>query len=367
MRRSFLRKTATLVAVVSLLALGTLVFGALAFGGSDRAATYTVLVGEQSRPPAGTPKGATLNRFFPNRLQVTAGDKVTFNSFGFHTVTHLAGGKPQPVFAPDPANGVYEAIVDDAGEPFYFGGKPKFVYNVPGLAPSGPPRISKGTPANSGPLTSETKKPATFTFTFPKPGVYTLVCAIHRGMKLQVVVKAKGAKVPSAEDVAALAKAQTEAAWQKAKALHAAKPAANTVYMGIGGDTSLLDFLPDVTRVKVGTTVTFVNRAPSEVHNVAFGPIKYMEKFSKETDFFPESPTSENQVTPVLLYGTDAPGTYVHDHANHGNGFLVTPLADGVAGGLPNTSKITFTKAGRYRFICFLHGPDMSADIVVTK
>ena len=56
-----MRKAAAMLA-----GLGLLVFAQLAFGGAHQAATWDVAVGEQGKPPAGTPKGATLNQFFPS-------------------------------------------------------------------------------------------------------------------------------------------------------------------------------------------------------------------------------------------------------------------------------------------------------------
>lgn len=136
---------------------------------------------------------------------------------------------------------------------------------------------------------------------------------------------------------------------------------------GPGGVTTILDFLPALTTVKEGTTVRFVNRAPSEPHNVGLGPLKYFEAFMKRTDLFPAGPGSKNQVTPVFVYGSDPPGTPYDGASHHGNGFFATPLADGLKGGLPNAVSVTFAKAGKYHFICMLHGPDMAADIRVTR
>jgi plastocyanin len=191
-------------------------------------------------------------------------------------------------------------------------------------------------------------------------------------MEMSIVVKPKGAAVPSAEDVAATIKAETAVAWEKGKPLAATKPPARTVIVGIdgrrgsGGRTTILDFLPALSQIKAGTTVTFVNRAPSEPHNVALGPLKYIEKFQKQTDLFPMGPGSKNQVTPVFVYGSDPRGT-AYDGANHGNGFFATGLSDGLRGGLPNAIRVTFTNPGKYHFICMIHGPDMAADIRVTK
>jgi plastocyanin len=351
------RKTAVLVLVVA----------GLAFAGAANAATWTVKAGETTKPPAGTPKGTTLNQFFPGQLQVNAGDNVTFQTLTFHTVSYL-GGKSQgpPPFLPDPQKTLYEGITDSDGAEFYFNGMMKFVYNTTVFAPTGPKTISGRMPTNALVFSPNGKTPGKVSYAFPKVGTYLVVCQIHPGMKMTVVARAKGATVPTADDVAGVQKVETDAAWAKAKAFGAAKIPANTVYMGIGGKTTLLDFKPDVLRVKAGTTVNFVVKAPSEAHNVAFGPLKYMDQFSKQTDLFPAGPGAPNQGPPVFFYGTD-PGPYVYDGTNHGNGFMVTPLRDGVPGGLPATSRVTFTKPGKYHYICFLHGPDMAADIVVTQ
>jgi plastocyanin len=353
--------------IVVVAVLGVLVTGQLAFGGSTQATTWNVQVGEQGKPPAGTPKGTTLNQFFPGKLAINAGDKVTFTSFAFHTVTYL-GGKPRPpLVLPDPEKGTYEGILDAAGQPFYFNGMPKFVYNGAAFGPYGPRTISGRTPASSGAIFAQSpRKPAQVTFTFPQTGSFKLLCAIHPGMEVSVVVKPRGAGVPSTEAVAARAKAETDAAWAKAKALAAAAVPSGTVTMGIGGKTAILDFLPAVTRVKAGSTVSFVNRSASEVHNVVLGLPKYIRRFGKQTDLFPLGPNAKNQTTPILVYGSD-PKPLTFEAGIHGNGFFAGPLTDGTAGGLPAATRITFTSPGRYRFICFIHGPDMAADVVVTK
>lgn len=357
-----MRKAAAAV----LVGLGVLVFAQLAFGRADQAATWNVAVGEQARPPAGTPKGATLNQFFPARLAINAGDKVTFTSFGFHTVSYLAGKAAPPPVGPAPGS-TYSGINDSAGQPFYFDGKPAFAYTPSVFAPAGQGTVAGKTPASSGAIVATSpKKPGKATFTFPKAGNFKILCQIHPGMEMTVTVKPKGATVPSADDVAARIKTETDAAWAKAKVLEEKRVPAGTITMGIGGKTTILDFLPAVTRVKVGATVRFVNRSSSEIHNVGFGPLKYIDGFMKQTDLFPMGPGAKNQVTPAFIYGSDPPGT-AFDGTNHGNGFFATPLADGARGGLPNSQRVTFTAPGKYHFICMLHGRDMAADVIVTK
>ena len=353
-------------------ALTSLVAAQLALGGPSQSAAYTVLVGEQTRPPAGTPKQVSLNQFFPGRLTVAAGAKVTFSSFGFHTVTYLAG-KPFPAFLGPAAGQTYTGPSDAAGQPFFFQDKQKFTYNAPLLAPSGPKAIS-GAPASAGILAPQNpKKPATATYTFPKTGQYKLLCLIHPHMEMTVVVRSAGATVPTPDEVAAEAKAETTAAWAKAKAFAKITPPRNTIYMGVdspqasGGRTTLLDFLPATTTVKAGTTVKFVVKAGTEAHNAGFGPVKYLNNLIKTTDLLPFGPGAPNQVTPFFVYGSDPPRTPFEGSSMHGNGFYATPLLDGIPAPPPNQYSVTFATPGRYHFICMLHGPDMAADIRVTK
>jgi plastocyanin len=348
----------------------TVVLGVLAVVGSAQAASWQVAAGEQTRPPAGTPKGATLNAFFPAKLTINAGDSVTFSSVTFHTVTY-PGGKPLPaLFLPDPGKGTYDGLNDAAGEPFYFDPLPKLIYNGAAFAPAGGKSIVAGVTTSSGVLSPPGPKapPAKATFTFPKAGVFQFFCTVHPGMKATVAVKAAGTPVPlSAAQVTSKALTDTSAAWAKAKALAAAPVPKNTVYVGVGGSTTILGFSPRVLTVKAGTTVTFLNHSPSEPHNVTFGPKKYLLSFSKTTDLFPGGPGSKNQVTPLFPYGTEPKGGYTFDGSNHGNGFFSTPLTTGSPlVPLPHAAKVTFSTAGTYKYICFLHGADMAGTVVVT-
>ena len=101
--------------------------------------------------------------------------------------------------------------------------------------------------------------------------------------------------------------------------------------------------LPKQLTVKAGTTVNFVNKSPSEPHNVAFGPKKYIEGLMKKVDLIPAGPSSPNQAPPFFPYGSEPPGGYTYDGANHGNGFLTTPLTDNQPGvpprGLPPAAR----------------------------
>ena len=338
---------------------------------SARAATtYTVYLGEFAPPPASLRKiPGTINQFLPSKLVIAAGDSVTFSSNSFHSATYSP--KPIPLFVPDPAKGTYAGLTDAAGNPFYFDDLGKLIYNPLAFGPFGPKTISGKTPASSGAMGPQGPKdpPATATYAFPKPGTYTLFCTLHPGMKGTVVVKPAGSAVPKTPDqVKAQALQLQTAAYPKAIALNNTKVAApNTVAMGVGGGVAMIAFYPKVLKVKAGTTVTFVNKSASEVHNIVLGPKKYIEQFSKKTDLLPTAPKSPNQVTPVLPYGTD-PKPFTYEGATtHGNGFFVTPLTSGAPIGLPHSSRVTFSTPGTYKYFCWIHGPDMGGTIVVTQ
>ena len=344
---------------------------ALVAAGQAVAANYKLYLGEQTRPPKGTPKGATLDMFLPGKVTIVAGDSITFSSASFHTVTYAP--KPLALFLGDPGKAKYAGFADAAGAPFWFNGLAKLIYHPAAFGPFGPTTISGTTATSSGALSptgnGPNAKPATFTYTFPKAGTYKLFCTVHPGMKATVVVKPAGTAAPlTPTQVQSEALQAVAAGWVKAKAeAAAAKPPAPTVDMGVGSTVALLAYLPSTLRVKVGTTVTFVNRSPSEVHNVVFGPKKYIEKLQKTTDLFPMGPTAPNQVAPVLLHGSEPVGHYTYDGTNHGNGFLSTPVTAGAAAApLPHSNKVTFTKAGTYKYFCWIHGPDMGGTIVVT-
>ena len=338
--------------------------------GAAGAATWQVNLGQTARPPAGTPKEAFLNQFFPGRLQVNVGDKVRFTSATFHTATFLAGKPRLALFLPDPAGAKYEGINDAAGNPFWFNGLAKLIYNLSAFGPVGGPAIPGKGVVSTGVLSpGPNGKPVSATLTFAKVGSYKLVCNLHPGMEGIVVVRAKGVAVPSAASVKKVADAETAAAWAKATPLAATKVPANTVYTGVGGKTTLLAMLPKQLEVKTGTTVNFVNKAPSEPHNVVFGPKKYIEGLMKKVDLFPTGPGTPNQAPPFFPYGSEQGGSYTYDGANHGNGFMSTWLTDNQPGvpprGLPGAVKVRFTKAGKFGYFCLLHGPDMAGTIVV--
>jgi plastocyanin len=355
---------------------------ALGSAAQASARTWTVLAGEPNpgKPPAGVPKTVSLNQFLPSGLTIHAGDKVKFTTKAFHTASFLGTHSRSefPLAFPDPAKTTYSGIPNDAaGNPFWFNGMAKFIYN-PGvftLTPTGSPAVTDANVHSSGLLFGGPpgQSRGSFTFSFPKTGTYKVICLVHPGMQGKIVVKPAGAPIATPKAAQARVAKQLAASWVAAKALAAKTPPANTVYVGEGGKTTLLTFLPAKLTVKAGTTVTFLNDSPSEPHNVAFGPRDWLQPFEAAVDLFPLGPpgqTVPNQFAPYFVYGSEAPGGYTYTGTNHGNGVLLTPLTDDQPGdppaGLPGSVQVTFTVAGTYHYYCQIHGPTMSGDIEVT-
>jgi plastocyanin len=347
---------------------------ALAFAGQAGAANHTVWAGPGflKAPPAGAPKSGDANLFFPRRLEVHVGDTVTFKSDGFHTATYLGAHKATefPIFLPAVDKSTYSGVADAGGSAFYFNGMPKFAYNVPQVfAPVGSNVIAGGGDVHSSGILDKKG----YTFRFAKPGDYVFRCLIHSMMTVHVVVKPRAAHVQSASDLLKASAAELGSAIATAKKLDKIAPTdPNTVYAGVGkqvpgGSIELMAFKPQKLRVKVGTTVTFQLNSPMEIHNMVFGPLDYLEQSFKALDLVPAGPGQANQVWPFFFYGTDPAqaGVYTYSGTNHGNGFFATPLMGPVGSPLPQTLKIRFTAVGAFKYICGVHGEEMSGEIDV--
>jgi plastocyanin len=337
------------------------------------AATWQSWLGEPSAAPSGTPKGATLNQFLPRAIKIRVGDKIKYSTQTFHTASYVGTAAAGPPFLPDTSGATYSGLTDSSGTPFWFNGLPKFIYNVQVFLPVGSPAVTPGAIHSTGAIGASDAGPGTATLSFPKVGTYQMVCLLHPGMVQTVTVKAKKKKVKVDTQVAVrtrIAK-ETTAGWARATAAANTPVPSNTVFAGVdSGQTTLLSFLPATLTVPVGTTVNFVNMSPSEPHNMGFGPQAWIDGFMTQTDLFPAPPGSPNQAPPLLIYGSDPPGVYVHTGSNHANGFMASGLTDDQPGdppnGLPGGAAFKFTTPGTYHYYCLLHGPDMSGDIVVT-
>ncbi|MGH2947107.1 MAG: plastocyanin/azurin family copper-binding protein [Solirubrobacteraceae bacterium] len=255
-------------------------------------------------------------------------------------------------------------VRDAAGADLWFNGQPAIVPNMQVFAPTGGKVVDGSKVVGSGVPMDGPAKP--FKVRFPKKGTYTMLCAIHPGMKARVKVKRAGADVPSAKRDAKRMKKQARAASKLAKRLMAGKgtPGGDTVRAGNDHKgVATLAFFPDSATVKAGEAVTFeMSKGSTEIHNVAFGPQEYIGGLA-QSFFGPQG------MDPMTAYPSDPPGTALAlDGANHGNGYLNTGILDAIAGTpQPDKATVTFAKPGTYAYYCVVHGAAMKGSVTVTS
>src|SRR5213082_1030677 len=227
------------------------VLAALGLAGQAGAANVVVWAGPGflKAAPAGAPKTADANLFFPQRVVVHVGDTVTFKSQEFHTATYLGSHKASEfqIFLPAADKSTYTGINDAAGAPFWFNGQVLFQYNVPQIfLPVGSNKVAGGTAVHSAGILDKKGYP----FKFTKPGDYVFRCLIHPMMSVHVIVKAKTAAIQPQAKLLAASAAELSAAVTTAKALDKEVPSApNTVYAGVGkavagGSIEIMGFRP---------------------------------------------------------------------------------------------------------------------------
>jgi plastocyanin len=330
------------------------------------AATKNVYAGT---PPKGLLKGvppfAVDNAFYPKRVAVHAGDSVRFNTLGFHNVLFVPeGDDAPPLFAPNPAAPVNGAT-DAAGNLMWFNGQPSIAPNPLVVAPAGGKVVDGSELVGSG-LPAEDGPPKPYKLRFPKTGNYTLICSIHPGMKVNVQVKNKRARIASAKQDQRRIRKQAKAAAKLAKGLVAGKgvPGGNTIRAGNDkAGVATIAFFPAKKTVKVGDTVTWeMSPRSTEIHNVAFGPQAYVQNLARNF-------LGPQGLDPMTAYSSEPPGaSLVYDAANHGNGYLNTGSLDPEAASpFPQNASITFTKAGTYTYYCVVHGAEMKGTVTVTS
>jgi plastocyanin len=138
---------------------------------ADGSSTWQVL----NVPSAGQ---ADVMQFLPPKLQIAAGDTVSWNNPTLvpHTVTFL-GGTPAP-----------ELITPEFGA----AGPPTLVLNPKVLFPTPPSKTYEGAGyVNSGFIGAGPEATAgkTFSLTFTKPGTYTYLCVLHADLGMTGVIE----------------------------------------------------------------------------------------------------------------------------------------------------------------------------------
>ncbi len=359
------------------LALASAAACALVVPGAAAAASKSVALGPPlKKAPAGVPKDADINQFFPSQIKVHAGDSVKFVPFGFHLVNFPKQGEAPPPLASLDATKPIAGANDAAGQPFWFNGMgTPVIPAIVGLG-SGSGKSYTGTQElGSGFPTGEKPKP--FVVKFPKAGTFTYYCVLHPGMKGTVTVVAKSKKVPSAKADAARAVKQLAKGIVSLKKLDKQKAPAGTVVAGpdAKGGPVLFRYTPSALTTKVNTPVTLtMSDGTTEDHTFTFAKDVKAAGKSADKTFIGPLPGTGTAGPPTLgfdpkwAFSTEAPGApVVLDGTNHGDGVVNSGVLDG-DGKTPFPQKFTvsFSKPGTYSYFCAIH-TFMTGKITVTQ
>ncbi|MBC5829205.1 MAG: hypothetical protein GIW98_03305 [Candidatus Eremiobacteraeota bacterium] len=249
--------------------------------------------------------------FYTHEITIDAGDSITWTARGNgHTVSFLAPGQ-RPPRGPQ------------AG------------------APAGGHSEDGTTFTSSGAL----EPGASYTLSFPKPGVYNYYCLFHQPeMTGKVVVQQGGAPYPHTQayyyasvvpdiqfDLGQAAKSLTQFPFKDQTTLAAG--IAPGLYATGPSQSTVLRFLDrfdnDQIRIAVGTTLTWVNESNNEPHTVTFP--RAGQPLPQIPPFAPRSGGSSYDGTQLTNSGVLLPG---------------------------QRYSLKFTKAGRFSYGCLFHVPE---------
>lgn len=399
------------VGVIAVVATGvTLLAG---FGNtSGRAQTFTVDVdGHNSKV------NEAFIAYYPRTVHVHAGDTIVFHAVGNgepHTVTlgsltnnllsafekltpkQLAGTPPKSFLRLDAT--VPQLLPQGPGDAIQSAANPCFVTGTP-PAKAACPKVAQ--PAfdgsqsfyNSGWLDSNAKFTVHLSSSIA-PGTYRFMCLLHReGMTGKVVVVPASTSVPSPS--AQFASGQkvlhaTEAKLQPAATalvqgrapFPVTLPGANVVLAGSGAqsvqEASITQFGPSKVTIPVGGSVTWYLIGP---HSITFNSDK------SNNDIRAVAPDGSIHINPKAIAPANGPGEpapkgggggggggpsnappkfkVVATKTWNGSGFLNSGVfANSFGPPLIEGYKVTFTKAGTYKYICTVHD-DMKGEVVV--
>jgi plastocyanin len=350
---------------LAILPLMVLLVGACSDDKSDKAAAttttttaplngpqkYTVVVDGPSTLGA---ENFVLGTYFPKTLSVRPGDTVTFDNRSSNDVHTVSFGVKS-----DRSDQPAVILKSGSENPAVF--KPCFTTDPvrPGMTSCPPP--TAGTPEfdgkgfwNSGVLfptvfSAEvgSKNVAVKLAADITPGPYTVFCLLHPFMESTLQVVGSDAERQTPAQVAAAA--DRELGQAKATAAGLAPPAQAPVangatVMASWGDklTGLNRFSPDTASIKVGQTVTWKDHSPFLPHTVSFQP---------------------------PFAGPSEAGAMLPAGAKSGSRFAGGVAHSGIFGPSPpfptDSFSLTFTKAGKYPYVCLLH-PGMAGTVEVS-
>lgn len=389
---------------------GPLVAGAalvgmlLAAGATPVAAAAPSLVVTVDQPQA-VPSGHNwaFNDFFPRSLTVVQGSTIGFMIEGFHTATLLPA--TTSAAQDSAAAGIAQADSDDTTpNP---NGTTHANENLAGLMPI--PATGCGTDATActfdgtsvvssgAPLAAPPTAPFVVTVT-AAPGTYVFHCRVHPQMIASLTVVAAGGTATTPAQLTSAVNAQVASDVAAGSAAEAAASTAGRSTNADGstnwtltagtqspdGYTVVLEMLPMSVNIKAGDTVTWHTVGINEPHTVTFPTdihndgVPLCENGAVDVPAVPKvnpptgpqdfgcgsGPADEFEIAPGNGVSTVTSPKTVSD-----SGLLAAPGAP-AANGLPDSAALTSwtvkfsgAVAGKYTYVCQIHGPSMHGTI----
>ncbi|MCW2978258.1 MAG: hypothetical protein JWM06_3539 [Actinomycetia bacterium] len=390
--------------------------GLLAAGGASGANSRTRAVAQTftvNIDAANKSANESFLSYFPSTVRVHAGDTVIFNELGDgepHTVT--LGTLTDKVVA------AFDKLTPKQQQQAPPASFVRLDATVPSLLPRGPGDaiqsvanpcfIDQGTPSTKGPCVKVAQPDFTgqqayynsgwlvskdkFTVHLSSataPGTYRYMCALHReGMTGKIVVAPSGTDVPSPSTQFAVGQHTLAASEAKlAPAVRAERqgkppiaslkvPGQNVVLAGSGSpavnEASIDEFGPKLIKLPVGGSVTWyllgghtitfnANKTENDIRSTApDGSVHLNAKAISRANSPGEPPgtSSNGQSTGPITFKV-VTATRWNGRGFHNSGLFLNSGPPRIEG-----YKITFTRAGTYKYICTVHD-NMKGTVVV--
>jgi plastocyanin len=316
-----------------------LISGLLILSQAAQAESWQATVGAQSPD-----EGMQALAFLPNEMWIHAGDSITwtFPTPEPHSVTFLMPGQIRPTFQ----------------------------VGCPGTAPDGS-SFDGSACVDSGRITTVG---ASYALTFPSPGNYRLVCLVHVNMTGIVHVLDPSEPLPydqafynrqaTAQQRDLLSSHTEEMGREPHTQNHAHNhqivTGAGRLVSTQGGiqSVSLMRFMQPSLTIHAGETVEWDSSDVSS-HTITFG--------QEPPNVSPATPPSAN----VFLDPDGARHAIINSIADNVHSGVIAQAAHertGVPQAAPGVTRfrVTFTSAGRYRYICALHDElGMTGEVIV--
>lgn len=330
----------------------------------------TVLVGAGERT-------AAINAFFPQRLNIRAGDTVTWkmNTEGDPHSIIFTDQPPEDDVIPVPREGGRGDLLYSSGGPGPSMLNPKILY--PSREDGTRAEVWRGSGyVTSGIMFPKLQQPPeiplieTFSLRFDRPGVYPYVCGMHDFHKGVIVVEEATAEdVPEQDEIDRVALKEIQPLEEITNSLHVIQssdrvldkelgPDGSSIYLVAAGmgppNAELTEFFPGNLTIKKGDTVVWFS---SRWHSIVFHPDgPFPPMYTPEID---DTGYVQMIINPVVTLPIKAGQPFVGKGV-YSSGLMGYGSRPGGVG-----YSLTFEVAGLFRYLCPVH-PGMAGTITVS-